>query len=92
MYFLKQRKIFVNMLLMSLVWLATSFGYYLILTLINTFDDVYITALTSSVSEMVAYVVSGLFYEKIGVKLSLILSFLISTVGGILILSWGLDH
>ena len=77
---------------MSMVWLSTSFGYYLILTLINTFDDVYISALTSSFSEMVAYVVSGLFYEKIGVKLSLILSFLVSTLGGILILSWGLQH
>ena len=68
MHFLKQRKILVNMLIMSLVWLAASFGYYLILTLINTFDNVYATALISSFSEMVAYALSGLFYEKIGVK------------------------
>ena len=77
---------------MSFVWLATSFGYYLILSLINTFDAVYETAIVSSVSEMIAYVVAGLFYEKVGVKLSLILSFAISTAGGILILCWGLDH
>ena len=77
---------------MSLVWLSTSFGYYLILTLINTFEKVYVTALTSSVSEMVAYVLSGMFYERIGVKQSLIISFLVSTIGGILILSWGLQH
>lgn len=77
---------------MSFVWLATSFGYYLILSLINTFKDVYMTALVSSASEVVAYIVAGLFYLKIGVKLSLILSFAISTLGGILILCWGLDH
>jgi len=77
---------------MSMVWLSTAFGYYLILTLINTFEEVYVTALTSSVSEMIAYVISGLFYERIGVKLSLILAFTLSTFGGIMILSWGLDH
>ena len=77
-------------MLMSLVWLSTAFGYYLILTLVNTFDKVYVTALTSSASEITAYIVSGLFYEKIGVKLSLVLSFAVSTVGGVLILAWGL--
>ena len=77
---------------MSLVWLASSFGYYLILTLTNTFSKVYVTGLTSSFSEMLGYIISGLFYEKIGVKLSLILSFLISTVGGIAILLWGLSN
>ena len=77
---------------MSLVWLAASFGYYLILTLVNTFQKVYISGLTSSFSEIAAYIISGLFYDKIGVKLSLILSFTVSTVGGILILAWGLQH
>ena len=77
---------------MSCVWLATIFCYYLILSLINTFNDIYETAIISSVTEMCAYVISGLFYEKVGVKLSLILAFAISTAGGILILTWGLDH
>lgn len=75
---------------MSFVWLATSFGYYLILSLTNTFDHVYISAFTSSFSEMIAYVVAGVFYLKIGVKLSLILAFAMSTIGGLLILIWGL--
>lgn len=76
--------------MMSMVWLATAFGYYLILSLINTFDDVYISGLVSSLTEIVAYIVSGLFYKRIGVRLSLIISFLISTMGGVLILAWGL--
>ena len=91
-FFLKQRKILINLLMMSVIWLASSFGYYLVLSLINTFDAIYVTGITSSVSEMIAYVLSGLFYEKIGVKLSYILSFAVSTVGGVLILAWGLDH
>ena len=91
-YFLKQPKILANTIIMSFVWLASSFGYYLILSLTNTFDHVYISAFTSSFSEMVAYVVAGVFYLKIGVKLSLILAFAMSTLGGILILIWGLNN
>ena len=78
--------------MMSVIWLASSFGYYLVLSLINTFDAIYVTGITSSVSEMIAYAVSGLFYERIGIKLSYILSFAISTIGGVLILAWGLEH
>ena len=77
---------------MSFVWLSTSFNYWMILTLINTFEDVYVTGLVSSISEIVAYFFSGFFYERIGVKLSLILAFLLSASGGILILAWGLQH
>jgi len=82
----------VNLVVMSLVWLSTSFCYYLILMLTNTFDDVYVTGLTNGVSEVVAYFVAGLVYERIGVKLSLVISFLISALGGVLILIWGLQN
>ena len=91
-YYFKQPKICANLIIMSFVWLTTAFGYYLILSLINTFSDIYVTGLTSSGSEMIAYVVSGLVYERIGPKLSLIISFAISAIGGIMILSWGLKH
>ena len=92
MYYLKQPKLLINLIIMCIVWLTTSFGYYLILSLINTFESVYITGFVSSFSEMVAYILAGMFYLKVGVKLSLIIAFAISTTGGILILSWGLDH
>ena len=82
----------MNLILLSVVWLSTAFGYYLVLTLVNSFDKVYITGLTSSFSEIVGYILSGLFAERIGVKLSLVISFLISTAGGLLILVWGLQH
>ena len=92
MYYLRQPNILINLIIMSLVWLTTAFGYFLILSLINTFSDIYITGLTSSVSEMIAYVLAGILYEKVGVKLSLILAFAISASGGILILCWGLKY
>ena len=92
MYYLRQRKICINLSIMSVVWLATAFSYYLILSLINTFDDVYKTALASSFSELVAYAVGGILYEKLGVKWSLVACFSSSAIGGFLILFWGLDN
>ena len=92
MYYLRQSKIVANLILMSFVWLSTSFCYYLILMLTNTFDDVYVTGLTNGSAEVIAYFISGLVYERIGVKLSLFISFLISAIGGVLILAFGLDE
>ena len=76
--------------MMSLIWLATSFGYNLLLTLTNTFSEVYVSSLVSSVSDIAGYVLSGLYAEKIGMELSLKASFISSTVGGLIILAWGL--
>ena len=91
-YYLKQRRIFINLIIMTLVWLAMAFGYYLIISLVNTFAKIYETALVSSASEMIAYIVAALIYEKVGVKITLILAFGVSTIGGLLIIAWGLDH
>ena len=77
---------------MSLIWLTSSFGYYLIATLNSMFPDPYKTSMTSAFAEMMGYLISGLVYERIGVKLTLILSFSISTIGGVIILAWGLKH
>ena len=77
---------------MSVVWLASSFGYYLVLALVNTFTKIYFLGLTNAGSELLAYAVSSYCYYKLGVKLSLILGFTVSTLGGVLILSWGLEN
>lgn len=74
------------------MYLTTAFSYYQILMLINTFDDVYMTALASSFSELVAYAVGGVLFEKLGVKLSLFICFSSSALGGFLILLRGLDN
>ena len=92
MYYLKQPKILVNLIIMSMVWLASSFSYFLIFALINTFSQIYITGLTSSASEVLAYIAAIFLQKKFGVKHSLIISFGVSTLGGILILSWGLSN
>ena len=88
-FYLKQRKIFINLIVMTITWLSASFGYYLLLPLTNSFDNVYRSALSSSVAEISAYLLSGVFAVKFGVKPSMVISFLISTLGGLLILIFG---
>ena len=77
---------------MSLVWLATSFCYYLILMLADTFKDVYLTGLTNGLAEIIAYFINGFIYDRLGIKPTLMISFSIATIGGLLILIWGLDN
>ena len=77
---------------MCIVWLSATFCFYLIQMLSNTFKDEYVTGIVNGSAEFVANITSGFMYIKIGVKPSLIVSFLISTVGGALILIWGLDN
>ena len=77
---------------MMVIWLTSSFDYFLIAYLVNTFKKVYISALCSSFSEIIAYAVSGIMYEKMGARSTLASSFGISLIGGIIILAYGLSH
>ena len=92
LYYLKQPRLLTNLIIMCLIWLSSSFCYYLILILSNTFDNCYTAGIINGSSELIAYFLAGIIYERIGVKLTLIISFLLSTVGGLLILFWGLHH
>ena len=65
-FYLKQRKIITNLVIMTLVWLTSAFCYYLVLSLINTFEKIYAAGIISSVSELIAYIVSAALYNVIG--------------------------
>ena len=91
-FYLKQRKIQINLPIMVMVWLTSAFCYYLVLTLINSFEKVYVAGIISSVSEMIAYVTSAFLFSYLGVKKSMICCFLLSAVSGVAIIAWGLAH
>ena len=59
--------------------------------LTNTIDQIYLSALLSAGSELLAYGIFGSAYEKFGMKVTFGLSFIISTVGAGLILTIGLQ-
>ena len=77
---------------MSMVWLSAAFNHYLISFLLTSFEKVYLSTVTSSLGEMSAYVLGGVIYKKIGLKLSLSVSFAFAAFGGLLLLFYGLQH
>ena len=75
---------------MAIVWLAISFNCYLILFLVNKFEQVYTTAFLSSLSEMVGNIAGATTYERIRAKGSLSISFMVTIFGSGLLLVYGL--
>ena len=82
---IKHRKMFVNLGVLLFLWVASAFDYYLInFQLKYIKGDIYVNTVVSSVSEVVAYIVSGALYDKIGPKISFVVSFIIAIIGSIL--------
>lgn len=77
---------------MTYVWLATSFNYYLIQFLINTFEQIYFTAIFSSISEVAGLIIGGCLVSKLGMKASLSISFGFAFFGSLLLLVYGLSN
>ena len=92
LYFLKQRTILLNLIMMIVTWITVIFNYFLIMFLVNSFNASYTCGMASSISELIAYGTSGFFYEKFGAKISLSRSFTASVIAGIVILAYGLNH
>ena len=67
MYYLKQRTILVNLIVMTIGWLVVSFNYYLLTFLMNTFEKVYLTAFLASCSGVAGYLSAAALYGKIGI-------------------------
>jgi len=82
----------MNIVIMSFIWMSTSFNFYLINFQLKYFPgNIYVNSVVFSTCSIVAYVVSNPLYKFMGLKISFILSFLISSIGGFLIVLWGLN-
>ena len=92
MFFLRQRRVLINLIIMCCLWLTFSVNYWLINFLVNTFDQVYTSALASSVSDFTATLLGAYVYHLIGARISFSGFFLWSCIGGIIIIAYGLNH
>ena len=81
-----------NLFLMSMIQIFIYFNYMLLTFLTTMFEQVYFTGILSACSEIVAYIASGTLYERLGVRRTYLISLGISVLGGILIITYGLDH
>ena len=77
---------------MTIIWLTCSFNFYLIQFLLTSFEDVYMTTIFSCISNMAAYATGGIIYSRLGVKKTQLLGQAIALIGGIIILTIGLQN
>ena len=74
------------------MWLAACFNLNLITFLTNTFDQVYESAICSSISEILAFAFAGVLFQLVGARASLFISFAIAIAGGSALLGFGLTN
>jgi len=91
-FYLGKTDVKINLVIMVFVWLITVFDFYLISFLVNTFDQIYYSSIASGVSEFVAQAFGGIIFERIGVRKSLCISYIIAAIGGFLMMTYGLNH
>ena len=75
---------------MVLVWIASSFNYFLINFQMKYFQgNIFLNASISSASEIVAYSLGGLLYQKVGIHATFMAAFGISILGAIALMIFG---
>ena len=75
-----------------MAWLAVAFNYYLLLYLLNTFEMIYLSAIGNACSDLIGYAIGGYIFNICSLKMSLFIPFLVSSIGGILLLTYGLEN
>ena len=70
--------------------MASAFNYFLINFRMKYLPgNIFINTTVASSSEIVAYILGGISYQKIGIRFTLITAFLISCLGSISLIIWG---
>lgn len=77
---------------MAVVWLTAVFNYFMLKFLINTFEQVYVTGLLSSLTGLFAYWHGGHLLHQFGLQASLTICFAISFLASMLMIFYGLSH
>lgn len=79
----------LNLAIMSMLWTASSFNYYLITFFLKYIPgNIFLNTSLASISEIIAYAASGVLMTKVGTKISFMISFALAAVGGVLLASF----
>ena len=83
----KRRDIFVNMLIMAVIWAFTAFNFYLMSFQLKYLSgDLFSNTITSSLAQSGACLFGGVLYQKVGIKWTLGISFFLSMLGSLLLM------
>ena len=92
MFYLSQTTLLINLLLMTFIWLAIAFSQFLLAYLTNSVEQVYLSAVFTSASEIIACIAAGIVFQFAGIRVSLVVAFAISFVGSASIIGYGMEH
>lgn len=77
--------ILINLILMIVMWTASSFCYYFITFFLKYIPgNIYVNTSISSISEIIAYVFSGSLMKILGTKVSYLIAWAVAILGGVL--------
>ena len=86
-FFLKQKTIITNLLVMTYMWASCSFTYYMIAIYVKYIPgSIYLNMFGSGIAEVLANVVAGIMFTKFGIKKSFAILFALSIFGATCIL------
>lgn len=87
---IKIRRHTINLAILTFVWIASAFNYFLINFRMKYIEgNIFVNTTVASTSEVVAYILGGIAYQKIGIRFTLITAFAISCLGSIALNIWG---
>ena len=82
----------MNICIMSYQWMVCSFNFYLLYFIVSSFENGFQTALGVGLADLVSNSCGAILVSMIGVQRTLIYSFALATVGGLITLTYGLSH
>lgn len=69
---------------MIYIWIASSFEFYLLCFLLKYLPgDIFHNTITTNASDIPVSLIAGITYQKFGIRISLLISFIISLLGSV---------
>lgn len=78
----KNQRLFMNLIILTILWTTSSFNYYLINFQLKYIEgNIFLNTICSSSSEIAAYICGGYIFAKLGLKTSFSGFFLLAATG-----------
>lgn len=88
-FYLGQAEICVNLVVMVVNWTTSSFCFYLISFDLKSLGDIYTSTYASIFAILIATALSGVIYDKLGLKITMVGSYTLGAFGALMINLFG---
>ncbi len=86
---IKVRRHYLNLIILALLWMLTTFNEFLLTFQSKYFKgNKFINSISSAACNIPVIFLSGIFYQKIGIKATFCMAYVVSLIGGICLISF----